>query len=293
MNSLLELFLDYLNIECGLSKNTILSYKFDLIKYLTFIEINLNTHIKNIERKNILDYLSFLKLQKLKQSSIARNLVAIRMLHKFLTSENILTQDITTVIEAPKLQKKIPKVLDINEVTLLLNLPDLSVNTGIRNKAMLEILYASGLRVSEIINLKLEDINLETGILRCLGKGSKERIIPIGNTAKKYINHYLLNARQSFLIHGNNNYLFLTRLGKNFSRIGFWNMVKKYTRILNLDISPHVLRHTFATHLLEYGADLRSVQEMLGHSDIATTQIYTHINKKRLKDIHQQFHPRA
>ena len=284
----------HLKVERGLSPNTLMSYKSDLEKYLFYFKDAGIKDIADIKRKKIIDYLLDLKDQGLKTTSIARNLVSIRMFHSFLVNEGQLKEDVTAVIEAPKLFKKLPQVLTLNQVDKLLVMPSKQTPVGIRDKAMIELLYATGLRVSELVNLKLANVAFKTGLVRCLGKGSKERIIPVGKVARKHIAKYVEKARGHFLVRGPVEEIFLTRLGKSFTRTGFWKMLKGHTKHLGIDeVSPHTLRHSFATHLLERGADLRSVQEMLGHSDIATTQIYTHINKERLKSIHEKYHPRA
>jgi len=292
MENILQEFLAYLLVERGLSKNTLSSYKIDLLKYISFLKKQNISDFEKVSRKEITAYLFNLKDLKLKSSSIARNLTAIRTFHRFLTEERKIKEDVTTLIESPKLFKKLPNFLSAEQVDKLLNTPDLSKPAGIRDKAMIELLYATGLRISELINIKLEDIHIEMGFIRCFGKGSKERVIPLGKIAQQHIQNYILKARSDFLIHGQSPYLFLTRLGKKFTRTGAWKMLKEYTEPLHFDISPHTLRHSFATHLLDRGADLRSVQEMLGHADISTTQIYTHVNKERLKSIHEKYHPR-
>jgi integrase/recombinase XerD len=290
---MLKNFLEYLKIERGLSQNTLLAYQRDLKKYLNFINQKKIGTIKKIKRTDIINYLMSLKLTGLTPASIARNLSAIRMFHSFLVAEKTIEQNVACLIETPKLFQYLPATLTINEVDQLLKSPKKKDPGTIRNKAMLEILYASGLRISELTNLKIEDINLEHGFLNCIGKGEKERVIPIGKIAIKQLKKYLANSRTFFLKKNNSNYIFLNRFGKKLSRIGCWKIIKSYAKkIGHPEISPHTLRHSFATHLLEKGADLRSVQEMLGHTDISTTQIYTHINKARLKSIHAKFHPR-
>jgi integrase/recombinase XerD len=216
------------------------------------------------------------------------------MFYKFLVRERILKTDPTGQLDSPKLWKKIPEVLTVNEVEALIRQPDSRTAQGIRDKAVLETLYATGMRVSELVNLKVDNVNFDVGFVRCIGKGNKERIIPLGSKAVGCIKKYLAAGRKKFLGRKESEYLFISRLGKKISRQSFWKLVRKYTRQARIKktIKPHTLRHSFATHLLERGADLRSVQEMLGHSDISTTQIYTHVNKERLKAIHKMFHPR-
>jgi integrase/recombinase XerD len=216
------------------------------------------------------------------------------MFHRFLAREKILKNDPSDLIDSPKLWKKIPDTLSLNEVNALLAQPDIRNKQGLRDKAILETLYATGMRVSEAVNLKVDSVNLDIGFLRCIGKGNKERVIPLGTKAISSIKKYLEVSRPHLLKKKESEFLFLNRFGKKISRQSLWKIIKKYANQARIKkpISPHTLRHSFATHLLERGADLRSVQEMLGHSNISTTQIYTHINKDRLKTIHRMFHPR-
>lgn len=294
MRELLEEFLNYLSVERGLSKNTIASYKTDLASFLNYFESKGFNSIEKIKRDNITGYLLCLKDKGLSGNSISRALVAIKMLYKFLTQEHLVKDNVAGVLESPKLIRPLPNVLNLAEVEKLLAAPDSRNWMGIRDKAALELMYATGMRVSEMVDLPTSTINLDVGFIKCKGKGDKERIVPIGSQAKGSILRYLEKVRPSLLKNGKDNHLFITRLGKRVSRQSFWKMIKKYAKKARIkkEITPHTLRHSFATHLLERGADLRVVQEMLGHSDIATTQIYTHINKERLKSIHKQFHPR-
>ena len=295
MQELVENFLNYLSVERSLSGNTIISYQRDLKKYLKYLK---DSHINSLSqtvRKNISDFMFSLKDGGLSAVSIARNLAAIKVFYRFLVRERILTTDPSSLLDSPKLWKKIPDVLSVDEVEVLLKVPDLKTARGLRDKAILELMYATGLRVSEAVNLKIQDVNSDVGFLRCIGKGSKERIVPLGKESLTAIKKYLEGARPK-LARGNNgdSFLFLSRLGKKISRQSFWKLIKDYAQRARIkkNIRPHTLRHSFATHLLERGADLRSVQEMLGHADISTTQIYTHIDKNRLKMIHKNFHPR-
>lgn len=230
----------------------------------------------------------------LSANSISRRLTAIRVFYRFLVRERILKTDPTSQIDSPKLWKKIPNTLSLNEIEALLNQPNLRTNQGIRDRAILEVIYATGMRVSEVVNMNNDDINLDIGFLRCIGKGNKERIIPLGRKAIDSIKRYREKTRPFLLNKKESKLLFLNRFGKKLSRQSLWKIIKKCARQAKIkkDIKPHILRHSFATHLLERGADLRAVQEMLGHSNISTTQIYTHINKDRLKTIHRTFHPR-
>jgi integrase/recombinase XerD len=227
-------------------------------------------------------------------NSVARRLAAIKALYKFLVRERILKTDPSSLIESPKLWKKIPETLSANEVDALLSQPNIRDRQGIRDKAILETLYATGMRVSEAVNLKVDNINLDVGFLRCFGKGNKERIIPLGRKSINSLKRYLQDSRPHLLKNKESDFLFLNRFGKKISRQSLWKIIKRYAKEARIKkpIKPHILRHSFATHLLERGADLRSVQEMLGHADISTTQIYTHISKERLKAIHKMFHPR-
>ncbi|KPK41562.1 MAG: recombinase XerD [Omnitrophica WOR_2 bacterium SM23_29] len=294
MRELVKEFLDYLSVERGLSENTIESYGRDLNKYISFLKSNAIEPLNNIKRQDIQNFLMYLKEKGLNASSIARNLVAIKIFHRFLVSQRYIKEDVTFVLEAPKLWKTLPEVLDLSEVEALLGKPNIRDRQGQRDKAALELMYATGMRVSELVNLKLNDLNLDVGFVKCLGKGHKERIIPVGRKAKEALKKYLEKARPKFIKRGEANALFLTRLGRRMTRQSFWLMIKHYVRNARIKkrVTPHTLRHSFATHLLQRGADLRIVQELLGHANISTTQIYTHINKERLKQIHQKYHPR-
>jgi integrase/recombinase XerD len=295
MKDLIEEFLNYLVVERGLSDNTISAYRGDLYKYADFIESNKKRlHLNEVERNDIRDYMIFQKDGSLSSNSISRSLVAIKVLHRFLLREKYIKEDITSVLDSPKLWKHLPDTLSLSEVEEIIKRPNVRTRLGLRDKAVLELMYATGLRVSELVNLIVDNVNLEVGFLRCTGKGNKERIVPVGKQAQDAIRRYLLRSRTRLKRTGSPDNLFLSRLGKKISRQGFWKMIKKYAMQAGIkkDITPHTLRHSFATHLLERGADLRVVQEMLGHADISTTQIYTHINKDRLKSIHHRFHPR-
>lgn len=294
MEEFIKEFMDYLSVERGLSKNTLESYSRDLNKYAGYLKKKGITNLERVKRPDIQDFMMGLKDDKLNASSIARNLVAIKVFHRYLTSQRLLKEDVTSVIETPKLWKTLPDVLDLKEVEAILNSPNTRLKQGLRDKAAIELMYATGMRVSELVNLKLTDLHMDMGFVRCLGKGQKERIIPVGSKAKEAIQKYLEKARPKFLKKRESGALFLTRLGKPMSRQTFWMVIKHYVRDARIKkrVTPHTLRHSFATHLLQNGADLRIVQELLGHANISTTQIYTHINKERLKQIHQKFHPR-
>jgi integrase/recombinase XerD len=294
MDVYLEAFMDYLKIEKGLAPNSLYAYSHDLRKYLEYLENKGIKDLKNINRQVIGDFL-FLLRKNMAPVSISRVLSAIKSFHKFLLREKISGIDPSNLIESPKVEKKIPSCLSCQEVNGLLKAPNSKKVQGLRNKAILELMYAAGLRVSEISELKAADINLDVGFIKCKGKGSKERIVPIGKIAASYLNKYSLQARRKLLGKKSSLYLFLAQGGHRLSRQSVWKMIKSMVikAGIKTHVSPHTLRHSFATHLLEGGADLRSVQEMLGHASITTTQIYTHVNKVRLKKIHSQFHPRA
>lgn len=292
---LLDEFLNYLVVERGLSRNTLESYSRDLNKYIDYLEKHGISDIKETSSSHIIAFISTLTEKGLSTKTTARNLVAIRTFYKFLVSEKYLEENPAARIDSPKTWFRLPNTLALDEVERLLDQPDANTPLGMRDSAMLELLYATGLRVSELISLSLNNINLEAGYLIALGKGSKERIVPIGDHAAKKVREYMVSARNRLLKKSNSPYIFVNRSGKFISRQGFWKIIKKYALKAGIkkNIAPHTLRHSFATHLLERGADLRSVQTMLGHVDISTTQIYTHVTRERLKKLHTQLHPRA
>ncbi len=296
MNHLIDEFITYISVERGLAKNTLLAYRRDLNKYAKVLKAAKFALPDGITREHISGYMFALKKEGLTTTTICRNLAAIKMFHRFLVRENLAKEDPTTLLETPKLWKRVPEVLTQREVDAMLNL--IAGAKGLQAKrdiAMLELLYASGLRVSEIVDLKILSVDPDVGFVRAIGKGSKERIIPVGKKAIVSLRVYLEKARPKLLKGKDSDALFVSRLGKKMSRVSVWNMIKMYARLSGIkkNIKPHTMRHTFATHLLEHGADLRSVQEMLGHADISTTQIYTHVDKERLKSVHKEFHPRA
>lgn len=295
MEQLLDQFLNYLTVERGLSPNTLDSYSRDLIKYLDYLSTKGIKDISKTSDLTIISFIATLKNGGLSNRSVARNLTSIRMFYRFLTEDHHINNNPTLNIETPKRELRLPQVLSIEEVDVLLQKPDSSTSLGLRDAAFLELLYATGLRASEIISLALNDINLEAGYLIASGKGSKERLIPIGEVAQNLIKKYLKNSRPTLLKNKQSHHLFTTRSGKSMTRQGFWKLIKKYALATGIrkKITPHTLRHSFATHLLERGADLRSVQMMLGHADISSTQIYTHVTTERLKKIHNQYHPRS
>ncbi len=294
MNDLIKEFLSYLSVERGLSSNTLVSYRRDLAKFFDYLKSRRIASPERVTRQMITSFMLAEKDRGLSANSISRALACLKTFFKFLVRETKIKEDVTSVIESPKLWKKLPFTLNLDEVESLLMAPNVRDIMGARDKACLELMYATGMRVSELINLKMNDINMEVGFAKCFGKGSKERIVPFGRKAKESIARYVEKSRPAFLKKKVSNFLFLTRLGKPMSRQTFWKTIKKCAREAGIkkDITPHSLRHSFATHILERGADLRIVQELLGHADISTTQIYTHVSKDRLKAIHKKFHPR-
>lgn len=289
-------YLIFLQLEKNLSFNTISSYATDLKKYLNFLHSLGIDNLKDVRKQHVREFISHLHSLNLSTSSIARKFSSIRMFHRYLSGENILQEDPTENIVAPKLPRRLPAVLEVREVEALLDQVDISSALGLRNKAMLELLYATGLRVSELINLKQSNLLLDDGLVRVVGKGTRERVVPMGKIAIRFLKMYLSNQRPVLARSlKSKDYLFLNRSGRPLTRMGFWKIFKSYVDKAGIrkKVSPHTLRHSFATHLLEGGADLRYVQEMLGHSDISTTQIYTHIDREFLKEVHRTFHPRA
>ncbi|WP_147533857.1 site-specific tyrosine recombinase XerD [Bacillus marasmi] len=296
MEDQLRDFIHFLMVEKGLAKNTLVSYERDLRSYLKYLKtVELLTDLNEVQRLQIIRFLAQLKDQGKSSKTLARHIASIRAFHQFLLREKVVERDPTVHIESPQKERSLPKVLSIQEVEKLLESPKANDHFGKRDKAMIELLYATGIRVSELIGLNLGDVHLTMGFVRCFGKGSKERIIPIGKTASLALQDYLDNGRIHFIKKQKDDALFLNHLGKRLTRQGFWKILKKLTKEAGItkELTPHTLRHSFATHLLENGADLRAVQEMLGHADISTTQIYTHVTKTRLKDVYSQFHPRA
>ena len=291
-NLLVDQFINHLRVERGLADNTIQSYSRDLIRFLRFLEERKRSPLQ-VTQDDIIAYMGRLK-KGLSARSCARNLSAVKTFFRFLVSDGKIQSSPARLLGAPKLPQRLPGVLSRDEVDLLLSHPDVSHHLGQRDKAMLELLYATGLRVSELVGLKMSNINLEAGYVRMVGKGSKERMVPMGTKALEILRAYLSQGRVRLLKYRNSSYLFLNSRGEPISRQGFWKVIKKHGRMAGIkkEINPHKLRHSFASHLLEGGADLRSVQVMLGHADISTTQIYTHITRERLKEIHEKYHPR-
>lgn len=289
----LPMFLDYLAVEKGLAKNSLSAYRTDLKHYGHWLADQKND-LETVQRIHVTRYFQALRSAGISARSVARALAAIRGLFRFLVAEKHLKHDPTENIENPKLWTTLPKSMAPADVDALLQAPDRTTPSGLRDAAMLELLYATGLRVSELIHVKVEDVVMDAGFLRTIGKGSKERIVPFGDSARSAMVAYLEHGRRDFEKH-NDPHLFLSNRGRPMSRQAFWMKIVRYARQAGITshISPHVLRHAFATHLLENGADLRSVQMMLGHSDISTTQIYTHVSRARLQKMYEQFHPRA
>ena len=298
MNSLDQMadqFINYLVVEKGLSSNTVAAYSKDIILYLESLTANGISDIADADMALVIKHLIDLRDAGLGPRSRARHLVTIRGFYKFLVREKILETNPAQMVDLPKMGRKLPNVLEVDEVVRLLEAPDASKPLGVRDTAMLELLYAAGLRVSELIKVGIANINLEACFVRVLGKGSKERVVPIGQVAMKKIDAYLASGRPVLLKGRPSPYLFVTRSATPMTRQGFWKLLKQYAQKAGLShkITPHALRHSFATHLLKRGADLRSVQVMLGHVDISTTQIYTHVAQERLKAVHTQYHPRG
>lgn len=296
MKDQLSDFIHFMTVERGLSENTIVSYKRDLQNYLSYLMTHEQlTDVKDVTRLHIIHYLKQLKDEGKSSKTSVRHLSSIRSFHQFLLREKVTTDDPSWNIESQKTERKLPKVLSLDEVEKLLDTPKQQTPFDYRDKAMLELLYATGIRVSEMLDLTLADVHLTMGFIRCFGKGRKERIVPIGEAAASAIEVYIEKGRNKLLKKQPSDALFLNHHGKKMSRQGFWKNLKKRAIEAGIqkELTPHTLRHSFATHLLENGADLRAVQEMLGHADISTTQIYTHVTKTRLKDVYHKFHPRA
>ena len=289
LNELIEEFLRYLLIDKGYSENTINSYKIDLEK---FLEYNGNKSIDTISNSDLKNYIKYLKEEKLSDKSISRNISCLKSFYKFLVIEKYVNSNPSDSLFGIKTKKSLPNTLTEDEILKLLDIK-LTDNYSYRNKAMIELMYATGLRVSELVNLKLSDIDLNQDIIRIYGKGSKERIVPIGEYSKEYLEKYIYEYRSSMLKKENNEYLFLNNHGKKMTRQGFFKILKSIAleKGITKDFSPHTIRHSFASHLLKYGADLRTIQELLGHSDISTTQIYTHITNEELKKNYRDYHP--
>jgi integrase/recombinase XerD len=299
MESTIHVFLSYLRVERGLAQNTILAYGRDLKRFAEFLRKRHKERLEDVTREDVVDFLSNLYKEKLDSRSVARYLVSLRGIYKFGMMEGMVNTDPTENLESPKIRNSLPTYLRVEEINKLLEAPDLATPIGLRDRAMLEVLYSTGLRVSELLNLRISDIDMRIGCVRCIGKGDKERLVPIGRKAIEAVEQYLSQGRPKFARPSSppphNQVLLLTSIGRRLSRVGIWKILHDYGVRLGLRgrLTPHKLRHSFATHLLERGADLRSVQLMLGHADISTTQIYTHVVEERLKQIYKAHHPRA
>lgn len=295
MNDIVEDYLHFLTVERGLSDNTVASYKNDLEQFIVYLKEQNFTSFAQLQRTDITDYLHQETALKKANSSIVRSVTSLRRFFQYLLHENQITTDPMLLIDTPKKERHLPEVLSRNEVERLLETPNTGTALGIRDRAILELMYATGLRVSEVINLRLPDLHTTVGLLKTIGKGQKERIIPIGDTAVYWINSYLEHGRPKLLKQKRSDFLFLNFHGNQLTRQGIWKNLKIQVQKAGItkNITPHTLRHSFATHILENGADLRIVQELLGHADISTTQIYTHLSKRRLSDIYERTHPRA
>nr|WP_244359438.1 site-specific tyrosine recombinase XerD [Dolosigranulum pigrum] len=290
-------YIIYLKIERGLSANTVTSYKRDIEKYLTFLTEKKITQLDEVSRFEILDFLQTLRQSGAADNSIIRMVSSLRKFHQYLKRESIVSDDPMQLIDTPKKASTLPKAISPQAIEQLLEAPDTTTPLGVRDRTILELMYATGLRISELVNLKLSDMHLTMGFIQTMGKGEKERIIPLGEIASQWLDHYLDGARVYLQDQSaeTSEYVFLNSRGKGLSRQGVWKKVKQLALEAGIDqnVTPHTLRHSFATHLLENGADLRMVQELLGHADISTTQIYTHITKTRLKQVYSDYHPRA
>ena len=295
MNVLLQQFLDHISLERGLSRHTRAAYADDLRQFIEYLEARGVRSLNMVDRKLILDHLMDLRRKGMTTSSISRHLVAIKVFFRFLVQEGLLSADVTETMDSPRLWKILPDILSEKEVDALLSMPDVRTPLGLRDRAMFELLYATGLRVSELASLRLRDLHLDEGYLRCVGKGRKERVVPIGTEAMRLLERYLEEVRPLLDPGGEEKALFLGRRGRPLSRQRIWQLIRRYALEAGITrkVSPHSLRHSFASHLLKNGADLRVIQELLGHADISTTQIYTHVDSDHLKAVHQRFHPRS
>ncbi len=292
---LLDQFLHYLTVEKGLAKKTLEAYSHDLNRFLDYLQEKRIEDVLGATKLDVRAFLLTLRVKKLSNKTIVRNLVAIRTFFRFLTQEGKLESNPVEDLESPQLAKTLPEILSLREVEELLEAPKPQTPLGIRDRSMLEMLYATGMRVSELVSLQMNQLNLEGGYVLLFGKGSKERAVPLGAEAIKRVSDYLKGARQILLKGKESPFLFLNRSGRKMSRQVFWKKIKTYGRRAGIrkKITPHLLRHSFASHLLARGADLRSVQMLLGHADISTTQIYTHVTGERLKQVHKRYHPRG
>jgi integrase/recombinase XerD len=288
-------FLNYLRVEKALSQNTIDAYRRDLLKFAEYASGRGLQKPAQVKRADVVDFLGTLYARKLDARSVARHLVSLRQFFRYLLTDGLIEDDPAITVESPKFRQSLPEFLSVEEVERLLEQPDVSTAIGLRNKAMIELLYSAGLRVSELCGLGVDDLHPNAGSLRCIGKGNKERLVPVGRKALAIVQAYMKKSRPEILGKQTSTYLFVNRNGNKLDRINFWKLLGLYGRKAGLRkaLKPHMLRHSFATHLLDRGGDLRSVQLMLGHSDISTTQIYTHVIEERLKKVYKAHHPRA
>lgn len=294
MNNMVKNFITYLKDEKRLSSNTLESYGRDLRQFGEFLKEKNRLSYIDVNKTTIITYLLYLQKKGRATSTISRSLASIRALYQYLLNNGMIETDPTINLESPKSEKKLPCVLSLSEVERLINQPNEESPMGARDKAMLELLYATGIRVSELVRLDIMDVKLDMDFIKCRGSHDKERIVPLGSMAKKAIENYSFEHREK-LAKDDEKALFVNYYGKRLTRQGFWKIIKRYTKEANIDkkITPHTLRHSFATHLIQNGADLKSVQEMLGHSDISTTQIYMQLTKNKIKDVYNKSHPRA
>ena len=288
-------YLNYLKVERGLTENTLISYRQELKQFNYYLTKHKIINFSQVDRFVIMDYLKSIQQSGKSENSIIHSVSTLRKFFLFLKQENIIQNNPMLKIDTPKKAQHLPQVLSIDEVDRLLAVPDIKTDLGIRDRALLETMYATGLRVSELVNLTGDNLHLDMGFIQTLGKGNKERIIPIGDVAIDWLNIYLKQVRNKLVKDSNEKHVFVNTHGRQLTRQGVWKNLKQQVRAagINKNVTPHTLRHSFATHLLENGADLRIVQELLGHADVSTTQIYTHISKKRLQDIYNKAHPRA
>jgi integrase/recombinase XerD len=294
VESQIRTFLNSLRVEKGLSDNTVQAYRRDVCKFGAFVASR-ELGVKDIRRGDVVDFLASLYRKGLDSRSVARHLVTIRHFFRFALLEGYVTDDPAATIESPRFRQSLPEFLSIAEVDRLLAQPDVKAVVGLRDRAMIELMYSCGLRVSELCGLRVADLHADEGCLRCIGKGNKERLVPVGRQALANVRRYLEASRPKLLGESSSPHLFLNQAGRQINRIAYWKALGEYGRKAGLRkaLTPHMLRHSFATHLLDRGADLRSVQMMLGHSDISTTQIYTHVVEERLKQVYKAHHPRA
>ncbi|MFP4057119.1 MAG: site-specific tyrosine recombinase XerD [Candidatus Brocadiia bacterium] len=294
MDALIQAFLDYLALECGVAENTLKAYRGDLAKLADHLRRR-KSRPHDVTTTALLAFIVELKDRGYSVATVARTLAAVRMFYRFLVLEGIVERNVTTALDSPKLWRRLPATLGPQEVEALLAQPKADGPLGLRDRAVLEVLYATGARAGEVVSLDVDSIHYDYGYLRCMGKGSKERVVPVAERALAAVRRYALEARPRLLKGRAAAALFVSRTGARLDRRTVWRLVKKYARQAGIakNVSPHTLRHSFATHLLAGGADLRAVQEMLGHASIATTQLYTHVDAERLKDIHRRFHPRG